>query len=149
MTGDDSEKNKIAYCFKFQSFLENLYTHEQIEIPSFRKKDYISTPKKNGYQSLHLSCVTSYGRKFEVQIRTSEMEDVAKYGNANHSEKYKPRKLDKRPLLKVPHYKIIRSENGKPVFHKLSLEENFQYFYNIPYTVYQVLRETAQAEEQK
>jgi len=51
------------------------------------KKDYISKPKANGYQSLHYDANTRYhGRQydFEVQIRTSEMHQVAEFGAAAH-----------------------------------------------------------------
>ena len=51
-----------------------------------RFKDYISTPKTNGYQSLHTG-VTLYrphSQKIEVQIRTPEMHDLAENGVASH-----------------------------------------------------------------
>ncbi|MXV44085.1 RelA/SpoT family protein [Saccharibacter sp. 17.LH.SD] len=51
-----------------------------------RFKDYISTPKANGYQSLHTG-VTLYrphSQKIEVQIRTPEMHDLAENGVASH-----------------------------------------------------------------
>ena len=52
-----------------------------------RFKDYIESPKRNGYQSLHYTAHTMWDSedfKFEIQVRTGEMHQVAEFGLASH-----------------------------------------------------------------
>ncbi|MGN6269945.1 MAG: RelA/SpoT family protein [Sphingomonas sp.] len=49
-----------------------------------RFKDYISTPKRNGYRSLHTTVMHADNTRVEVQIRTREMHQQAEYGLAAH-----------------------------------------------------------------
>ncbi|OYV37113.1 MAG: bifunctional (p)ppGpp synthetase/guanosine-3',5'-bis(diphosphate) 3'-pyrophosphohydrolase [Rhodospirillales bacterium 20-64-7] len=60
--------------------------HSAYPVIAGRFKDYISTPKSNGYQSLHTGVTLREPRnqKIEVQIRTADMNDVAENGVAAH-----------------------------------------------------------------
>ena len=49
-----------------------------------RLKDWISTPKANGYESLHTTVMSSIGKWVEVQIRSKRMDDIAEKGFAAH-----------------------------------------------------------------
>ena len=49
-----------------------------------RLKDWVSTPKSNGYESLHTTVMGPQGRFVEVQIRSERMDEIAERGYAAH-----------------------------------------------------------------
>lgn len=61
-------------------------------------KDYIASPKTNGYRSIHVAVIGMDNRPVEVQIRTKEMHDYAESGMAAHF-KYKPGKVGNKSIL--------------------------------------------------
>ena len=72
------EKEK-SYCWQTYSIITDVYK----PIPE-RLKDWVTTPKGNGYESLHTTVVGPKGRYVEVQIRTDRMDEIAEKGFAAH-----------------------------------------------------------------
>jgi GTP diphosphokinase / guanosine-3',5'-bis(diphosphate) 3'-diphosphatase len=73
------DTNENSDCFFVYGVVTELYK----PIPE-RFKDYISIPKKNGYQSIHTTVIGPDGKMVEVQVRTKAMHDVAERGVAAH-----------------------------------------------------------------
>ncbi len=71
--------DKIEDCYLALGVIHSIYTPMQD-----RFKDFIATPKTNGYQSIHTTVFTSDKRLTEIQIRTKEMDDTAEIGIAAH-----------------------------------------------------------------
>ena len=68
-----------ALCWKVFS-----YVTEEYESDTKRLRDWISNPKPNGYESLHITVKNKEGSFLEVQIRTKRMDDMAESGLASH-----------------------------------------------------------------
>ncbi len=69
----------IGECYQILGIM-----HSEYSVIPGRFKDYISTPKMNGYSSLHTSLIGPLNQRIEVQIRTKDMHEVADLGVAAH-----------------------------------------------------------------
>ncbi len=85
---DSSPDNEKADCWKAYSIVTDLYRPN----PD-RLRDWISSPKANGYESLHTTVMGPRGQWVEVQIRTKRMNEIAERGFAAHW-KYKESSTD-------------------------------------------------------
>ncbi len=69
----------VEACYRALGIL-----HERWHMIPGRFKDYISTPKRNGYRSLHTAVQYGEDRRIEVQIRSRAMHEQAEHGLAAH-----------------------------------------------------------------
>ncbi|MFN5181616.1 MAG: RelA/SpoT family protein [Bacteroidota bacterium] len=76
---DSTSDNEKSDCWKIYSIITDFY-HPNPD----RLRDWISTPKANGYESLHTTVMGPEGKWVEVQIRTTRMDDLAEKGYAAH-----------------------------------------------------------------
>ena len=77
----DGEDHKLEkdLCWQVYSFVT-----EEYEPDTKRLRDWVTNPKPNGYESLHITVKNREGAYVEVQIRTHRMDDVAENGFASH-----------------------------------------------------------------
>jgi len=76
---DGKLENEKADCWQVYSIVTDHYMPN----PN-RLRDWISTPKINGYESLHTTVIGADGKWVEVQIRTRRMNEIAEHGHAAH-----------------------------------------------------------------
>ena len=76
---DTLQEHEKSDCWKVYSIVTNLYPPN----PK-RLRDWISSPKASGYESLHTTVKGQYDRWVEVQIRSARMDEIAEKGQAAH-----------------------------------------------------------------
>lgn len=76
---DSKPEKEVAECWKVFSLITNKY-----ESNLKRLRDWVTVPKSNGYESLHVTVLGPENKWVEVQIRTERMDEVAEHGLAAH-----------------------------------------------------------------
>jgi GTP pyrophosphokinase len=76
---DSSYEDEKADCWKVYSILTDIYRPNPA-----RLRDWISSPKSNGYEALHTTLMSHTGQWIEVQIRSKRMDEIAEKGYAAH-----------------------------------------------------------------
>jgi guanosine-3',5'-bis(diphosphate) 3'-pyrophosphohydrolase len=120
----------VGECYRTLGIINSCYNM----IPS-TFKDYISTPKENGYQSLHLAILGPFNKKIEIQIRDKKMHEISELGVAAHW-RYKEKSLKSAAKISAENeqYRWVRelialfenSETASDVLkqHKLSMHKD-------------------------
>jgi GTP diphosphokinase / guanosine-3',5'-bis(diphosphate) 3'-diphosphatase len=114
----DSTIPEKAQCWNIYSLITDVYQPN----PD-RLRDWISTPKANGYEALHTTVMGHGGRWVEVQIRSKRMDDIAERGYAAHW-KYKGDKDDQTQLDKW--LQTVRKHLEKPSSDALDFLDEFK-----------------------
>jgi RelA/SpoT family (p)ppGpp synthetase len=126
---------QITDIIGFRIILENIddcyhalgVLHKKWNCIPGKFKDYISSPKINGYKSLHTSVIGSYKKPIEIQIRTNEMHDFAERGIASHwkyksSEKFNSHQWKEYDWLKDLVEIIEKNENPEHSYEYTKLQ---------------------------
>ena len=107
-----------SVCWKIYSIVTDCYQPN----PD-RLKDWVSTPKSNGYESLHTTVMSNTGKWVEVQIRTQRMDDIAEKGFAAHWKYKENLKIDSKLEKWINNVREFLDQNDS---NALELLEDFK-----------------------
>ncbi len=91
---DVPESREKLSCWQAYEVVTSLY-----KVHPNKLRDWLSYPRHNGYQSLHVTVMSNEGVWVEVQIRTKKMDAIAEKGNAAHWKYKEVRKIEHIPGL--------------------------------------------------
>jgi len=118
---DSEPEDEKVDCWRVYSIVTDHYRPQQN-----RLRDWISTPKANGYESLHTTVMSQTGQWVEVQIRTRRMDQVAERGYAAHW-KYKDKGNGDNKLTTLDRYLLrIRDLLQSPDPNALAFLDDFK-----------------------
>ncbi len=109
--------NNINDCYRVLGIIHNIWRPK----PG-RFKDYIATPKSNGYKSLHTTIFGPEGKTIEFQIRTHRMNDEAEFGLASHWIYKTKNEFKARDLEWIKDILQYQKQNKKRFIDKIELD---------------------------
>ncbi|MEM9737690.1 MAG: RelA/SpoT family protein [Bacteroidota bacterium] len=106
---DYSKAEEVKKCWEVYSIITKLY-----HINPKRTRDWLSTPRSNGYESLHITAMSKKGEWVEIQIRSERMHKVATQGIAAHwkYKDWKYKKSSHNPLGENVNYQQLMQQMG-------------------------------------
>jgi GTP pyrophosphokinase len=110
---DVDEEHQKSACWGVYSTVTDIYKPN-----TDRLRDWISTPKANGYQALHTTVMSKTGRWVEVQIRSKKMDDIAENGFAAHWAYKQGENLSEKEKETKKKYKKRRRKNNLRPKHR-------------------------------
>jgi len=113
-----NRETEKAQCWQIYSLITDIYTPKPDRI-----RDWISSPKTNGYEALHITIMGPGGKWIEVQIRSERMDEIAERGFAAHW-KYKGKNTGESELDKW--IKRIREMLENPKSDALEFIDEFK-----------------------
>ena len=122
LSPEEFHKREKEECFKVFALITGLFRPQPA-----RFRDWITTPKNNGYESLHTTVMSPIGRWVEVQIRTTRMDNVAEKGMAAHflyKEAHPDAMIEQNPVEEW--LQQIRTSLEDPEKSALDLVEEFK-----------------------
>ena len=115
-----NEADEKRICWNIYSEITDLY-----RLHPDRTRDWISTPKANGYRALHLTVMGPDGNWVEVQIRSQRMDEMAERGFAAHW-KYKIGEGEEEPLRRC-----VRAQGGEERFMMMGLRTERRFRFHV------------------
>ena len=100
--------DKLEQCYLVLGVIHQLYSPVQE-----RFKDFIATPKSNGYQSIHTTVIGPNGNMVEIQIRTKKMNKTAEIGVAAHWRYKEGKNTSTNPIASIFAWTRGLSHRGK------------------------------------
>lgn len=136
VNGNTDEDILRNACIEISNFLVTYHSEissEYFEELRDKRKDYITNPKENGYQAIHLIRRHKNNSEpeflSETQIRTFRMEEHQKFGSSSHANSYKKGKaitLSRCPIF----LRISKSKEGVYKVYELSPEKSLEEYLN-------------------
>ncbi|MEA1988365.1 MAG: bifunctional (p)ppGpp synthetase/guanosine-3',5'-bis(diphosphate) 3'-pyrophosphohydrolase [Pseudomonadota bacterium] len=119
--------DSVQMCYETLSLIHSRWNYVRDEFD-----DYITTPKENGYQSIHTVIIGPQGQTVEIQIRTPEMHHSAEYGIAAHW-RYKEggtSQFDENLELSIANIRQLLENSEDPdIFKEISTELQSKHIY--------------------